>query len=101
MGKGKKKGKARTKKKKPKQGLRNAGKNCWTPCHKKNGKCAWCGTGACCRHGWKKGGCDGKQGAKSHHACVAQKKTRAKQGLRNAGKNCWTPCHKKNGKCAW
>merc|ERR1712070_668583 len=79
-------------KKKAKKGLRNAGKNCWTPCHKKNGKCAWCGTGVCCRHGWKKGGCDGKQGAKKHHACVAQKKAEKKKTEKKKAEKTYPQC---------
>merc|ERR1712070_1260736 len=84
--------KKKAKKKKAKKGLRNAGKNCWTPCHKKNGKCAWCGTGVCCRHGWKKGGCDGKQGAKKHHACVAQKKAEKKKTEKKKAEKTYPQC---------
>ena len=50
--------------------LKNAGKNCWSDCGKKDGPCTWCGTqGLCCRKGWRRNGCDGKIGD-NYHMCV-------------------------------
>jgi len=54
-------------------GLKNAGKDCWGPCNYKQGTCAYCGTGVCCRKGWrdKTNGCDGSIGGNGHR-CVAK-----------------------------
>jgi len=53
--------------------LKNKGKNCWSSCKSKQGKCEWCGSkGYCCRKGWKdkNNGCDGSFGGIGHHECV-------------------------------
>jgi len=53
-------------------GLQNAGKDCWEGCRTKQGQCSWCGTGSCCRMGWKGNGCDGTMGILGKgHVCVA------------------------------
>ena len=50
--------------------LENSGKDCWTGCGKKQGKCDFCGTkGYCCKKGTKGNGCDGTIGG-SGHRCV-------------------------------
>merc|ERR1719412_2625539 len=55
-------------------GLKNGGKNCWDHCGHRSGMCKWCGTGACCRNGWKgqggNSGCGKNQGGADYHACV-------------------------------
>merc|ERR1711998_37520 len=82
-------------------GLKHAGKDCWSGCNHKQGKCSWCGTGGiCCRKGWKdkSNGCDGKLGiAGKGHVCVPA----PAGGLKNAGKDCWNGCNHKQGKCSW
>jgi len=53
-------------------GLENGGKDCWTGCKSKQGKCDYCGfDGYCCRKGWTAGnGCDGSFGGENGHQCV-------------------------------
>merc|ERR1712066_1206086 len=51
--------------------VNNFKQDCWYPCNKKTGKCAWCGAGACCRIGYKGNGCDGTKGGLIKHVCVA------------------------------
>ena len=57
-------------------GLKNAGQERWSSCGKKQGPCAFCGTGLCCRFGWHdhSNGCDGTIGVQGqpHHMCAAQ-----------------------------
>ena len=56
-----------------KNGVENQGQNCWGECGRKQGACAWCGTGMCCRKGWwdTSGGCDGSLGIDlPRHVCV-------------------------------
>jgi len=63
----------------------NGGKQCWYTCHKKQGKCSWCGTtGYCCRKGWKGNGCTGAMGVNGRHTCVKppRHKTPAKKPAR-------------------
>ena len=57
-----------------KDGLLNAGINCWYSCSHLSGPCAFCGTGLCCRKGGsdKSNGCDGSIGGNGIHACVAK-----------------------------
>jgi len=53
--------------------LKNAGKDCWWKCRKRDGMCSWCGEhnkGMCCRRGWRKGGCDGRVGGRRRHECI-------------------------------
>ena len=53
-------------------GLLNKGLSCYTHCGSiKQGLCAYCGTGYCCRNGTKSGACDGQIGGKDMHTCVA------------------------------
>jgi hypothetical protein len=56
------------------EGLKNAGEDCWDACDKNQGPCSWCGTGICCRYGWRdtSNGCDGTVGIQGkRHVCVA------------------------------
>merc|ERR1711981_1111033 len=84
--------KAQKMKKKAKKALKqpsfmNAGKDCWTPCSKKQGKCAWCGTaGFCCRKGWKGNGCTGAMGINNRHTCVQATAVKAKKKAKKAKK---------------
>merc|ERR1711959_376991 len=67
-------------KKAVKPSIMNAGKDCWAPCSKKQGKCAWCGTaGFCCRKGWKGNGCTGAMGINNRHTCVQTMAKKAKK----------------------
>ena len=52
-------------------GVKNIGKGCWGQCGRKSGKCSFCGTGKCCRKGWRGGenGCAVGEGG-WNHACV-------------------------------
>ena len=53
--------------------MKNAGKDCWGGCKGKQGACAWCGAGLCCRYGWKdkSNGCSGTHGIKGKgHVCT-------------------------------
>ena len=50
--------------------LLNAGVDCWYQCSKKQGPCAFCGIGLCCRKGSEGNGCDGSLGSPDHHVCV-------------------------------
>lgn len=56
------------------EAVQHAGQDCWEPCGKKGGSCAWCGSGnACCRSGWDKNPaeCVGVSGYKTKkHECV-------------------------------
>jgi hypothetical protein len=55
-------------------GVKNYGKGCWWGCGRKQGPCNWCGTGSCCRFGWrdKRNGCDGTLGIpRMGHVCTA------------------------------
>jgi hypothetical protein len=53
----------------------NSGHDCWTQCNSKQGPCAFCGSGLCCRKGWTQdysGGCDGTVGVAGRgHVCSA------------------------------
>ena len=51
--------------------LLNAGVDCWNQCSKKQGPCAFCGTGLCCRKGSEGNGCDGSLGIANAHVCTA------------------------------
>jgi len=52
--------------------LENVGKDCWTGCNQKEGKCDWCGSsGWCCRKNWSGNGCDGSIGGPFNHQCVS------------------------------
>merc|ERR1712066_476384 len=75
---------------------KNLGKDCWTGCKYKQGRCNWCGTsGMCCRIGWTGNGCDGTMGNKLYHMCVERTE------YMNLGKDCWYACGKKEGRCNW
>jgi len=79
--------------------LLNPGANCWKGCNGKQGPCAWCGTGLCCRIGWhdRRNGCNGYIGGAGYHACVSA----AAVTLLNPGANCWEGCNRRQGPCAW
>merc|ERR1719464_445296 len=80
-------------------GLENQGKDCWSGCDQKEGKCDWCGTdGWCCRKGWVGNGCDGTIGGSNGHQCQLNP---GYDGLKNGGKDCWNGCNKQQGKCDW
>jgi hypothetical protein len=56
---------------------KNFRKDCWDKCGGKKGQgktCTFCGTGLCCRWGWKKNGCNGKMGLRKSHTCVPNPK---------------------------
>eukprot|EP00929_Paragymnodinium_shiwhaense_P021731 TRINITY_DN1409_c0_g1_i4.p1 TRINITY_DN1409_c0_g1~~TRINITY_DN1409_c0_g1_i4.p1 ORF type:complete len:1269 (-),score=397.31 TRINITY_DN1409_c0_g1_i4:270-4076(-) len=80
------------------------GEDCWSSCHEKAGFCEWCGSGACCRHGYSKqveecyntGGetfheCidveKGKKDFKDRQAKYAQQKEEQKKEEEQAKKN--------------
>eukprot|EP01079_Euglenida_sp_SAG-EU17-18_P005585 gene5585-1000_t len=53
-------------------GMKNANADCWSHCGSLSGSCGFCGTGKCCRAGWKGGEHEclvGEGGAA--HTCVA------------------------------
>ena len=57
-------------------GVKNEGIDCWNGCGRRQGECAWCGDGMCCRLGWKGNGCDGKMGqAGKGHVCTGKSET--------------------------
>merc|ERR1719187_278896 len=52
-------------------GLLNEGKECWSQCNKRSGRCNWCGSGSCCRIGWFEDGCGaGYTGCQNNHCCT-------------------------------
>ena len=58
-------------------GVKNLGESCWNECHKKEGKCEWCGPeGYCCQKNYKSTNkhdvdCNGGAfGGKKQHECV-------------------------------
>jgi hypothetical protein len=55
-------------------GLLNTGKNCFNPCEGQGGECPWCGSGICCRKGYRpdirKGLCLKLQGCEHYHCCT-------------------------------
>lgn len=55
-------------------GLKNSGKKCWNECKEKQGPCAYCGTGICCRKEYAdtSKGCYGQIGGDGQHECVAK-----------------------------
>ena len=63
-----------------KSALLNAGMDCWDRCQSKQGPCSFCGTGMCCRKGWKdtSNGCDGTLGGEGKHVCVSKQVTSKK-----------------------
>ena len=54
------------------QGVQNVGRGCWKRCASRQGPCAFCGTGLCCREGWHDttSGCDGSDLNNKEHTCV-------------------------------
>ena len=52
----------------------NAGLDCWYKCEGKQGVCAWCGDGMCCKKGYHdtRNGCDGSFGGNTRHECVTK-----------------------------
>jgi len=64
----------------PEDGLLNKGEDCWSHCSRKQGPCAWCGSGGyCCtrKFGWTdiSNGCDGTFGGQTKHECSKPRKT--------------------------
>lgn len=69
-------------------GLRHGGKDCWSGCNRKQGRCSWCGDGFCCRKGWhSRHGCNGHMGGTHNHVCVSKAvehlKNRAVEKVKN------------------
>ena len=57
--------------------LQNENKECWNSACLRGGPCSFCGTGSCCRKGWKAGvGCSGVNGCNGYHCCVHPGKDR-------------------------
>merc|ERR1711934_295405 len=91
------------------------GQDCWRGCKGKQGACNWCGSGVCCRYGWRRSGngCSKKDGIRGRgHVCVpkakkkkAKKKKAAKaatsKGVKHYGQDCWRGCKGKQGACNW
>ena len=54
--------------------LLHKGENCWDHCEGQGGMCAWCGSGLCCREGYRpdlrKGLCLKLQGCQHYHCCT-------------------------------
>jgi len=50
--------------------LHNEGKECWNNCNKITGRCNWCGSGSCCRIGYKGDGCSASTGCPNNHCCT-------------------------------
>ena len=65
-------------------GVKNLGESCWNECHKKEGKCEWCGPeGYCCQKNYKSTNkhdvdCNGGAfGGKKQHECVPKYKEKS------------------------
>jgi len=58
------------------KGVKHYGRDCWRGCDREQGQCAWCGTGLCCRFGWRPGeGCKRTDGIRGKgHVCVPKPK---------------------------
>lgn len=108
-------------------GVKHSGRGCWWRCRRKQGPCIWCGTGSCCRYGWrdKRNGCDGTFGIpRRGHVCVSTDSCTSfasskacpdsrciwssgacqapgALGVKNYGKGCWWGCRRKQGPCNW
>jgi len=56
-----------------KKGLAHGGEDCYMNCSQSSGPCPWCGSGKCCRKGFKDGenGCGITEGGETTHQCVA------------------------------
>jgi len=79
-------------------GVRHYGKDCWKGCRHKQGKCGWCGSGMCCRLGWKNhsGGCNGKMGIRGRgHVCIHSPKPKSNENqcISNAHKSIASVLH--------
>jgi hypothetical protein len=93
------------------RGLVNGGKPCWSNCGDRSGTCSFCGTGKCCRKGFKpSGNCKDDEGGDENHVCVPtiEKRKKADEifdsnvvNAKNENKNCWSECGEKAGSCSF
>ena len=61
---------------------KNLGKQCWSRCGAKQGRCSYCGIeGLCCRKRWTGNGCNGQMGGGSHHICVEKATTTTMESI--------------------